>query len=76
MATNLGDLQKRLNKDPNLNAKFIKDPVGTLRSEGVALDPDMAKELKSLISKAKTTRASDLALRARIRIIIKIGIEF
>jgi hypothetical protein len=72
---NLADLQKRLNSDPELTNKFLKDPVATLKGEGVAVDPAMAKELKSLVQTSKGTRPADAALsRIGIRIIIKIGV--
>jgi len=74
MATNdLGTLQSRLNKDLELKSKFVKDPVATLRSEGVKLDADMAKQLKSFVASARKRPPEELA---RIRIIIRIGIEF
>ena len=74
MATNdLASLQTRLNKDQALKAKFVKDPVGTLRSEGVKIDAAQAKHLRGLVSSASKRPTAELA---RIRIIITIGIEF
>ena len=74
MATNdLAGLQTRLNKDQELKAKFVKDPVATLRAEGVKVDAEQAKQLKSLVSSASKRPPAELA---RIRIIIRIGIEF
>ena len=74
MATNdLAGLQTRLNKDQELKAKFVKDPVGTLRAEGVKVDAEQAKQLKSLVSAASKRPPAELA---RIRIVIRIGIEF
>ena len=74
MATNdLAGLQARLNKDQALKAKFIKDPVATLRGEGLTIDAAQAKQLKSLVSSASKRPPQELR---RIRIIITIGIEF
>jgi hypothetical protein len=85
MAVNQGkadlkDLQKRLNEDPKLAQKFLKDPVATLKAEGITLAPDMAQDLKSFMdtsgsSKTKADAVTSGAVEARPRIKISIGIK-
>jgi len=43
-------LQDQLNKDATLRAAFLKDPVKVLQSNGVALTPAAAKDLKAQFS--------------------------
>jgi hypothetical protein len=85
MAVNQGkadlkDLQKRLNDDPKLAQKFLKDPVATLKSEGITLAPEMAQELKGFMDTSETPKkaggAKNAAVsEARPRIKISIGIK-
>lgn len=46
----LGALQKRINEDADLRARFIADPVKVLASEGIAISPPMQAALIKLIS--------------------------
>jgi hypothetical protein len=84
MAANQGkadlkDLQKRLNEDPKLAQKFLKDPVATLKSEGITLAPEMAQELKGFMDTSGTSKTKASAaiteVEARPRIKISIGIK-
>jgi hypothetical protein len=72
-SNDLASLQKRLNDDPKLVDKFLKDPVKTLKGEGLSLTPEMAKDLKNMVSASKTPK-DKLGTALRTRIIIKIGI--
>lgn len=38
----------KVNSDPDYRAKFISDPVGVLRSEGIKLSAADAKDLREL----------------------------
>lgn len=49
----LSDLEKRLNKDPELRAKFLKNPSAVLKEEGLVLNTQMKKDLKELVAQAK-----------------------
>lgn len=49
----LVDLQNRLNKDKKLKGRFLRDPVGTLKSEGVDLSPEMERNVGYLVDKLK-----------------------
>lgn len=80
---NLGDLQKRLNEDPKVLEKFLRDPVAVLKSEGITLSPDMAKDLKDFVQKSKAPNKKDAAigpsgapLRSKLGISIRIVIPF
>ena len=76
--TDLKDLEKRLNDDPKLAEKFLKNPVATLKAEGITLSPEMARDLNSFIETSQTTtkpKAGELA-RPRISISISIRIRF
>lgn len=78
----LKDLEKRLNEDPKLAEKFIKNPVATLKSEGITLSPAMARDLNSFIetsqtpTKAKAAKRGTVLAAPNISIMISIKIKF
>lgn len=75
MASDLKDLEKRLNSDTGLRDKFVKNPASLLRAEGFSLSADQSKELASAISKVSIPKPPPAGQKAaRIKIIIKIGI--
>ena len=53
----LGELEKRLNKDSELQKKFLKNPVKFLADEGLKLSTQMAKRLRASMSKMKGKKA-------------------
>ena len=44
-AARLKAAQTKLNSDPRLRARFLKDPGGVLRSQGISLGADREKQL-------------------------------
>jgi len=71
-SNSLKALENSLNKDENLRAAFLKDPVKGLKGGGIDLSADQATSIKSQFSELGLKKLPDLA--ARIRISIKIGI--
>ena len=49
----LNDLQKRLNRDPELREQFFKDAPKLLAKEGIKLSKEMQAELRSLVRRMK-----------------------
>jgi hypothetical protein len=47
-----GDLEKRLNADPNTRKAFFKDPVGFFAKEGIKLSKKQANRLR-MVTKLK-----------------------
>ena len=45
----LGDLEKRINEDAELRARFIADPAKVLEGEGIIISPHMLASLTKLI---------------------------
>ncbi|HXH38979.1 MAG TPA: hypothetical protein VNN08_10150 [Thermoanaerobaculia bacterium] len=81
MATNLKDLETRLNSDATLRSKFTKDPVKFLQGEGVTLTAAEGTQLKADVAKATTpapiarggTAARPIRISIGIRVIIDQG---
>jgi len=44
------DLQKKFDTDPDLSKRFLSDPVGVLKGEGVVLTPQQEAELQKSVS--------------------------
>jgi hypothetical protein len=82
-ASQLKDIQKRLNEDTRLRNRFLKDPAAVLRQQGVTLEADKAKKLNEY-TRALTAPQAEvfgaellrirIGVNVRIRIIINIGI--
>lgn len=45
----LKSLEEKLNSDENFQKEFLKDPVETLKNEGVILSPEMEEDLKKSV---------------------------
>jgi hypothetical protein len=77
MASDLKDLEKRLNSDTALRDKFIKNPVSFLRGEGITLPAEQAKQLSAAIAKVKipkdTAGKKARPVRITITITVRIG---
>jgi len=54
----LGALQKRINEDADLRARFILDPVKVLTSEGITISPSMQASLVRLIKQQTSAPAA------------------
>jgi hypothetical protein len=52
----LAGLQKRLNKDAEFRAKFMKSPAKVLAAEGLSLTPKMKADLKEMVARAAKPR--------------------
>jgi len=52
----LGMLERRLNQDALLRARFIADQVGFLRARGLILSLDQARALRQVVAQSKTDR--------------------
>jgi len=52
----LAELQKRLNKDTEFRAKFMKSPAKVLEAEGLSLTPKMRADLKEMVARAVKPR--------------------
>jgi len=72
----LKDLETRLNRDTALRSRFLKDPVGVLKAEGIELTPTMAKSVKEQFKDLQVPKLDKLAQRPRIGIRITITIRF
>jgi hypothetical protein len=75
MASDLKDLEKRLNADTDLRDKFIKNPVTFLKGEGITLPPAQAKALSAAIAKVKIPKATAGKAARSVRISITITIS-
>jgi len=79
MASNgkaLKALETRLNKDPDLLNKFLKDPVKLIQAEGIELTPDQASSVKKQFAELQLKNAPKLKGKLRIGIGIFITIRF
>jgi hypothetical protein len=47
----LGRLEERINNDARYRQEFLKDPVGTLRREGLTLSFDQERRLRDAVAK-------------------------
>jgi hypothetical protein len=68
----LKTLEARLNKDAQLQAAFLKDPVSVLRREGVELTPAMVRAIKSQVTEIGLAK---LPKAAKPKIVISISIR-
>ena len=84
-ATQLKAAQTKLNTDPRLRARFLKDPGAVLRSQGITLGADREKQLARYIGEMAAPQREvfgtqllriRIGISVRIRIIINIGITF
>ena len=74
MASDLRDLEKRLNADTAARDEFIKNPVKFLKAEGVSLTPAQGREVADAIAKVKIPKAVAGQKARAIKIIIKISV--
>lgn len=49
MPINFGAIQTKLNQDSDFRNKFLRDPIATLRDEGLELSPEMETNLKKFV---------------------------
>jgi hypothetical protein len=52
---NLEQLQRRINGDADLRARFFADPVAVLRSEGLMLSLEQGRRLREEVLKLRAT---------------------
>jgi hypothetical protein len=81
-AAKLKTVQSKLNADPRLRSRFLRDPGGVLRQNGVTLDPSTESAL-AIYTRGLTAPQMEVfgaqlirirvGIRVRIRIIINIG---
>ena len=55
---NLTQLQRRINGDAALRARFFADPVAVLRSEGLMLSLEQGRRLREEVLKLRATAPS------------------
>jgi len=48
----LGEIQKKFDSDRGLRDRFLLDPVGVLKEQGIVLGPQQAFELQYSVLKA------------------------
>ena len=84
-AAQLKAAQTKLNSDARLRARFLKDPGGVLRAQGITLGADREKQLAKYIGEMAAPQREvfgaqlvriRIGIQIRIRIIINIGITF
>lgn len=49
MTVDLKEIEKRLNNEPNYQRRFLNDPVGLLRDEGLEVTDTIAKNLNDFV---------------------------
>jgi hypothetical protein len=54
----LGRIQKRLNDDPRYRDEFLRDPVGVLQREGLAVPIEMQTKLRQQVAQLTPKQAS------------------
>jgi hypothetical protein len=62
---NLGRLEDRLNQDPAFRRKFLDDPAGVLRKEGLVLSRSQESALKAAVAKTKAVPGGADSLNRR-----------
>jgi hypothetical protein len=69
---NLEQLQKRLNGDANLRARFFADPVAVLRREGLTLSLEQGRRLRDEVRKqrAKAPSVSGASIRGGMTVLL------
>jgi hypothetical protein len=73
--TDFASLQEKFDKDPALSKRFIADPVGVLKSEGVDISPQQAAELKKSVS-AIGKAGSKVAAGSKVDVSVSISVRF
>ena len=77
-ASKLKDLQTKLNKDKALRAKFVKDPAGTLATQGVdigaAKGSQIAKYLADMTAPQRAAFQAEL-VRVQVGIVVRVRIR-
>lgn len=74
MASDLKDLEKRLNTDTAARDEFIKNPVKYLKAEGVSLTPVQGRDVAAAIAKVKVPKAVPGTKARAVKIIIGISV--
>ena len=76
--TNLKELQEKLNSDEKYQSRFLKDPVGIFKKEGINLSPEMEKDLNKSIKDLKIAPDAPLgsSLKKGRGVMISITIRF
>lgn len=67
----LKNLENQLNRDKNLRAEFLKDPVKILKQEGLEVTPEMAKSVKAQFADMQLPKSQALGLKIKIGIGIR-----
>jgi hypothetical protein len=82
-AAQLKTAQAKLNADPRLRARFLKDPGAVLRQQGIDLGADKEKQLMRYTNELTAPQREvfgaqllriKIGISVRIRIIINIGV--
>jgi hypothetical protein len=63
----LGDLQKRLNRDQKLRDKFFLDPSGLVKAEGINLSKEQADDLDKAVSLVTARRVGVMNYQTKIQ---------
>ncbi len=71
----LKKLEAELNRNPELQAAFLKNPVQVLKRQGVELTPAMARAVKSQFAEMQLSRLPKAA-KPKIAIEIVIRVKF
>jgi hypothetical protein len=69
-------IQQRLNTDAEYRKKFLRDPAGTLREEGVVVTPDKEKSLNNFVQQASSAAGTPSDHKVNINGGIAIGVRF
>jgi len=84
-AAQLRAAQTKLNADPRLRARFLKDPGAVLRQQGINLGADKEKQLMRYTNELTAPQREvfgaqllriKIGISVKIRIIVNIGITF
>jgi hypothetical protein len=67
-------LQAKFDSDPALGRRFLSDPVGVLKSEGVDVAPQQAFEIQRAVS--EIGRPSGPLQAARVDVSVSVTIRF
>ena len=69
---NLEQLQRRINDDAALRARFFADPVAVLRSEGLVLSIEQGRRLREQVVKlrAKAPSVSGASIRGGMTVLL------
>lgn len=67
-------LQKKFDNDPALSKRFLSDPVGVLKSEGVDVAPQQVSGLQRSVS--EISKAGPQATASKVDVSVSISIRF